>query len=75
MKKPQPNRRNRTWSDPYTRNFGIVGALLMLVGGVTGLGLIFLSGVWSLALAAVGKEVVEDRSHKRRPLPLGDGEL
>ena len=75
MKKPKPTRKNRTWSDPYTRNCGIAGALLMLVGGVTGLGLIFLGGVWSLALAAVGKEVEENRSHKRGPLPLGDGEI
>jgi hypothetical protein len=62
----------RTWTDPSTRNFALTGALLMLVGGVTGITLIFLGGLWSLALAAVGRGEPSERRPRTRPLSAGD---
>jgi hypothetical protein len=47
----------------------------MLVGGVTGITLIFLGGLWSLALAAVGRGEPGEHRPKARPLSAGDGDV
>jgi hypothetical protein len=47
----------------------------MLVGGVTGIGLIFIAGLWSLALAVVGRGEPSERRPIARPLSPGDGDF